>query len=518
MLVITAPDVIDTVLQGGKDSNPSGDGYVLLLMRFICLGSWRLRTLRGLAVDDNTIIWTALTLKKGGKFVTKIVRVELIEETGNATWEATLDGEAIPGDDNKPMVVVGTTEDDVVFEIVDEFGDSIPSPSYPAASEESIRFEFRTANTAIQSGGTLSFTVPRLWTLPSLTDIEGRARVGIVTPDPDDESKDILVPMLPADAATVADREMVLTVSGRLVTLTIGEAGGLNENSDPVTIQYGTTGTTGFPVAISSSAVGDADDEMDGLSIRGRFKVSSESGFHPRNAGTIWVDVINAKDSSGTATLSTRPSTVRAGSANNEITVVYTGVGTMDGGAVRLTIPEDWGEMQDDPLELNYVTVSASSGVVLTDDDTIMPFEIVDDGRAVEVNLTTFGARDKVTFTYGGGTGGHDKEGAVAQVNVGEATFMVESKGSSDGDFLEITDADSLTVLTFEVKGAASGSGEGTAEIMSSNAGEGLYDGETDADETMLQVHAGDDSTYIRVYLHTGSDYRRGTTEIYRPR
>ena len=174
----------------------------------------------------------------------------------------------------------------------------------------------------------------------------------------------------------------------------------------------------------------------------------------------------------------------------------------MDGGAVRLTIPEDWGEMQDDPLELNYVTVSPSSGAVLTDDDTIMPFEIVDDGRAVEVNLTTFGARDKVTFTYGGGTGGHDKEGAVAQVDIGEATFMVESKGSSDGDFLEITDADSLTALTFEVKGAASGSGDGTAEIMSSNAGEGLYDGETDADETMLQVHAGDDSTYI-VFTYT---------------
>ena len=213
VLVITAPDAIDTVLQGGKDSKPSGDGYVSALNALHLSRVVEVEDVERLAVADNTITWTALTLKKGGKFVTKIVRVELIEETGNATWEATLDGEAIPGDDNKPMVVVGTTEDDVVFEIVDEFGDSIPSPSYHAASEESIRFEFRTANTAIQSGGTLSFTVPRLWTLPSLTDIEGRARVGIVTPDPDDESKDILVPMLPADAATVADRKMVLTVS-----------------------------------------------------------------------------------------------------------------------------------------------------------------------------------------------------------------------------------------------------------------------------------------------------------------
>ena len=33
---------------------------------------------------------------------------------------------------------------------------------------------------------------------------------------------------------------------------------------------------------------------------------------------------------------------------------------------------------------------------------------------------------------------------------------------------------------------------------------EGLYDGETDVDNTMLQVHAGDDSTYI-VFTYTPS-------------
>ena len=91
-----------------------------------------------------------------------------------------------------------------------------------------------------------------------------------------------------------------------------------------------------------------------GLSIRGRYKAASGSNFRTRDAGTIWVDVINAKDGSGTAKLTHRPTNVRAGSTNNVITVVFTGKGTMDGGAVRLTIPDDWGAMQDDPLELNY--------------------------------------------------------------------------------------------------------------------------------------------------------------------
>ena len=83
-----------------------------------------------------------------------------------------------------------------------------------------------------------------------------------------------------------------------------------------------------------------------GLAIRGHFRVSSD--FRQRDAGTIWVDVANVVDGSGTATLSSSPATVRAGSARNTITVAFTGTGTMDGGAVRFTIPEGWGAMQDD--------------------------------------------------------------------------------------------------------------------------------------------------------------------------
>ena len=78
------------------------------------------------------------------------------------------------------MVVVGTMEDDVVFEVVDEADIPNSNPSYPASSLQSIRFKFTTENTAIQSGGRLWFTVPVGWSLPSLTDKAGKATVSIV--------------------------------------------------------------------------------------------------------------------------------------------------------------------------------------------------------------------------------------------------------------------------------------------------------------------------------------------------
>ena len=85
----------------------------------------------------------------------------------------------------------------------------------------------------------------------------------------------------------------------------------------------------------------------------------------------------------------------------------------------------------------------------------------------VVANLKTFGKGNKVTFTYGGGRGGRETRGAEAQADIGEATFMVESMGSSDGDFVDITTTKRhLNPLMIEVKGAESGSGEGEVEIV----------------------------------------------------
>ena len=79
----------------------------------------------------------------------------------------------------------------------------------------------------------------------------------------------------------------------------------------PVTIRYGDSAdltATGFPVQISASAKGTTSDG-DGLAIRGHFRVVDD--FRQRDAGTIWADVTNVVDGSGTAALSSSPATVR---------------------------------------------------------------------------------------------------------------------------------------------------------------------------------------------------------------
>ena len=492
-LVINAPSVIETELQEAKSSD---DGYVSTSTSKFHTD---IEAVDRLVISGSTITWTGVTLKRGEKFITNISRLDLLEDTGNFPWETTLADVLLPSANNEPLVVVGTMEDDVVFEVVDESDISDSNPSYPASSMQSIRFKFTTRNTAIQPGGRLWFTVPVGWSLPSLTDKAKKATVGILAYN--DDGDEIFPTKLPDTKDSTAGEKMVLSVSGRSVILSIGAKGGLAEDGS-VTIRYGTHGTddlTKFPVQISSSAKGTADNDEDGLAIRGRFRVSDE--FRQRDAGTIWVDVANAVDGSGTATID--PASVRAGSTKNLMTVAFTGEGTMDGGVVRLTIADDWGAMQDeDPLLRNYVEVAVSgTGAVLTD------YEIVDNGLAVVANLTTFGKGNKVTFTYGGGTGARDSRGATAQADIGEATFMIESMGSSDGDFVDIREddkADSVNPLTIEVKGAESGSGEGVVEIVKNKSGEGLYDGATDVDEAMMQVHAGDDSTYL-VFTYTPS-------------
>ena len=81
------------------------------------------------------------------------------------------------------------------------------------------------------------------------------------------------------------------------------------------------------------------------LDTLGRLQDSGEV-----SAGSVQIDVTNAEDGTGSATISANNSnSVRAGSANNEIVVVFMAAGTMDGGAVSLQTPPGWGDMQRDP-------------------------------------------------------------------------------------------------------------------------------------------------------------------------
>ena len=463
-LVIQMPSVIETELQ---ETTASGKGHVSTTTPKFDAS---IKAADRLKISGSQITWTGVTLRRDQTFVTIVKRVDLLEYTGDFPWDTSLDGASLPGADNKPMVVVGTTAEDVAFRIVENGGVAVLAPSYPAASKQSIRFQFTAENTTIQPGGRLRFTVPGRWTMPSVTDRAGRATVSIVSEDAD--GNEILVSQIPKTGEADAGSKMVLSAAGRNVTVTMGAKGGLAEDAS-VTIQYGTADLTKFPVQIPASVAGTADNLADGLGIHGSYRVSGDTSFRSRSAGTVWVDVTNVED--GTGTVSVSPMSVRASSTDNLIRITYMAAGTMNGGAVHLIIPDDWGAAQkDDKTAANYVKV--------TPDD--LPYEVLNSGRSVEVTLTTFGEGDTVMFSYGDGAGAN--KGAAAQAEIGEAMFVVESRGSSGGDFMPITDADSVAALTIEVKGAASGSGVAAVSVVKNKAGEA--DG---------QINAGDDKTYL---------------------
>ena len=100
----------------------------------------------------------------------------------------------------------------------------------------------------------------------------------------------------------------------------------------------------------------------------------------------------------------------------------------MDGGQVRLEIPNDWGDSQrNDAAKPNYVNITASGGTLAD--------SIYGDDVAI-ANLDDFEEGDVVIFTYGG-TGG--ERGAQAQTNVGIAPFVISSAGSGNGDLDRLT-------------------------------------------------------------------------------
>ena len=75
-LVITVPSVIETQLQEAKSSD---DGYVSFTGKF----HKDVEADDKLKIDGTTITFTKILLKRGGKFVTTIKGVDLLEDTGN---------------------------------------------------------------------------------------------------------------------------------------------------------------------------------------------------------------------------------------------------------------------------------------------------------------------------------------------------------------------------------------------------------------------------------------------------
>ena len=144
--------------------------------------------------------------------------------------------------------------------------------------------------------------------------------------------------------------------------------------------------------------------------IDGYFWTSGSRG-RGYNAGAVEVEISNVADGYGNAVIS--HSSLSAGSTNEEITIDFTAAGTMDGGAVRLVIPDNWGDLQDDDAtEANYVEVDVVEGRGSAEANVA--------DRAVIANLTGVQAGSVVRFTYGGGTVA-SRNGAEVQPTIADA-------------------------------------------------------------------------------------------------
>ena len=111
----------------------------------------------------------------------------------------------------------------------------------------------------------------------------------------------------------------------------------------------------------------------------------------------------------------------------------------MKGGAVRLTIPEKWGELQLDPLERNYLQVRSNRTVTVDLAGDNSTDQIDDQSRVVVANIgDRFEKGDYIQFDYGAGRGSAENRGAEASSTIGIAMFKIESARDDNFDFMPL--------------------------------------------------------------------------------
>ena len=315
--------------------------------------------------DDDAVVWGPIDFSRAGRtFTARIDNVEITGTPGIYDWtvylakglvvdedadprvpvEGTLPGQ-MPADSVSPLYVLQTSADldvpDVTFKIKrtakagDETDDddllglnddeSVLS-DFAAGSKYTIEFEFEVVTGTPIKDGEVSFEIPALWDDPvetEKTDVAGRVTATFNT---DGDSDD-----------TEVDKDDLTVSSSGEITVEIPEllSGGT------VTIIYGAN--AGMRPAVQYTA-------EDDIEIIGYYKVGAGKSFPKRNTGvSVFVNVTNAESGSGSATISVAGSnhTIRAGSEDNRITVIFTAAGTMDGGRVRFSLPDSgWGPMQ----------------------------------------------------------------------------------------------------------------------------------------------------------------------------
>ena len=414
------------------------------------------------------------------------------------------------------LYITDTQNDAVEFKITSDDVDVTDSTfaSFHAGQEVStIVFTFEAVSTAIK-GGQVRFTLPMGWTAMKAPSADGKiTAVGELKIEGGgfqikaDRDKGI--------------KKTPISVSNGGRTLTLGVPELAIHGVVKVTInkaEHKTTKIVSYVTVQSDATEDDKPEKIDGY-----FWTSGSRG-RGYNAGAVEIEISNVKDGYGNATISHKE--VSAGSTDQEIMVDFTAVGSMDGGAVRLVIPDDWGDLQDeDATEANYVEVDVVEGRGSAEANVA--------DRAVIANLTGVQAGSVVRFSYGGGTVA-SRNGAEVEPSIrtdkDPAAFEIESDGDGNGRFevvrgmqrtKAVKDAETKAetkplgtvydsypgMLFVTVTGADDGSGTAEVEIVSTAKGEGEYPDDQDSDgdgnrtevlDTLMRIHAGDMGTYLK--------------------
>ena len=454
---------------------------------------------------QTTLTWTKLTLDAGKSFVTTIEDVRIVDDGGTEEFITTIGGRGLS--ESPKLYITATMDGAVEFTLGGEV-----SQTYPAAGEKELTFAFKAVDTSIRDGQ-VRFTVPSGWTPPKKpdADLEKVAKLGELAVTGGGIDKDNITSKV--------------SVNGRIVTVKVPML-----NPDPtadnhtvkITLKNFKNETT--EIVSNVTVQPNATEPDKPVKIVGRFWTKSPITGSGHNAGTVTVEIGNAPDGFGTATIDPDDS-LKAGSEDEDITVRYTVPGTMEGGAVRLSLPNSqWGSFQDDDAtEANYLEVDVSGGGSAT--TNVGP-------TAAIATLSGVAKGSVVIFRYGGGTVASRNGAQVQSALAGSkapAAFVIESDGDSNGSFKVVkgmqrtkkqkeadkeseekplgavydTDAGMLFVT---VTGADDGNGSAEVEIVNTGQGTGKYpdildtDGDRDRMELVdsMRIHAGDTGTYLK--------------------
>ena len=291
-----------------------------------------------------------------------------------------------------------------------------------ASRDNEIIFDFKAVGT--MDGGTVSMTVPPNWSLP-VTDRGDEGFVDVETPEGGEHG---LVSIDPTNERTV-----------NVQIRTLGP-------DEIVRIIYGSG-------AFSASVVAQSE--------RGRarftFKTKGSSGADFKGISPVTIIVTNADAGTGEMSVERTGApegledTVTAGSAA-EFVFTYTPEGTMDGGAIQLTVPEGWAPPREDSGE-GYTTYEEVDGAEVES----ISFDLSSDGRGmVTVKIFTLSVGQQIRIKYGSGGGNN---GVIVPAEPGFVLFNVSSQGSAD-------DEEPLQIeLDPEIEIMAPGDGFGTATV-----------------------------------------------------